>query len=144
MNDMIGIRGGIGVQWLNIDVGSSNLKCDIYKYEFHPLSRNQSCPAGQQCEYRVFYQHTASGGYNDSYYGYFSDSDEPIVALKTQKFDWEYNEPFFANLGFVIGDDWAGKFDYLKEYCDVVYLPRTNGISTTFIKNKLGNENEKN
>lgn len=118
MNDMIGIRGGIGVQWLNIDVGSSNLKYDIYKYEFHPLSRNQSCPAGQQCEYRVFYQHTASGGYNDSYYGYFSDSDEPIVALKTQKFDWEYNEPFFANLGFVIGDDWyiygAGAIGFIK------------------------------
>ncbi len=44
---------------------------------------------------------------------------------------------------FVIGDDWAGKFDYLKEYCDVVYLPRTNGISTTFIKNKLGYKNAK-
>lgn len=44
---------------------------------------------------------------------------------------------------FVIGDDWLGKFDYLKEYCKVIYLPRTKNISTTFIKNKLGNENEK-
>ena len=31
---------------------------------------------------------------------------------------------------FVMGDDWEGKFDHLKEYCEVVYLPRTVGIST--------------
>lgn len=35
---------------------------------------------------------------------------------------------------FVIGDDWEGKFDYLKEYCEVIYLPRTPEISTTQIK----------
>lgn len=39
---------------------------------------------------------------------------------------------------FVIGDDWEGKFDFLKEHCDVVYLPRTPEISTTQIKNDLG------
>jgi len=38
---------------------------------------------------------------------------------------------------FVMGDDWTGKFDFLKEYCDVIYLPRTPGISTTDIKNVL-------
>ena len=38
---------------------------------------------------------------------------------------------------FVMGDDWEGKFDFLKEYCEVVYLPRTVGISTTQIKNDL-------
>lgn len=38
---------------------------------------------------------------------------------------------------FVMGDDWTGKFDYLKEYCEVVYLPRTEGISTTKIKEDL-------
>lgn len=38
---------------------------------------------------------------------------------------------------FVIGDDWTGKFDFLKEYCEVVYLPRTDGISTTQIKEEL-------
>lgn len=38
---------------------------------------------------------------------------------------------------FVMGDDWTGKFDFLKEFCDVVYLPRTEGISTTQIKNDL-------
>jgi glycerol-3-phosphate cytidylyltransferase len=39
---------------------------------------------------------------------------------------------------FVIGDDWAGKFDFLKDYCEVVYLPRTPDISTTQIKTNLG------
>lgn len=38
---------------------------------------------------------------------------------------------------FVMGDDWKGKFDFLKEYCEVVYLPRTEGISTTQIKQNL-------
>jgi glycerol-3-phosphate cytidylyltransferase len=38
---------------------------------------------------------------------------------------------------FVIGDDWEGKFDFLKEQCEVVYLPRTEGISTTKIKHDL-------
>jgi len=38
---------------------------------------------------------------------------------------------------FVMGDDWTGKFDFLKDYCDVIYLPRTPGISTTNIKNHL-------
>jgi len=38
---------------------------------------------------------------------------------------------------FVIGDDWKGKFDSLKEICEVVYLPRTPEISTTQIKNDL-------
>ena len=38
---------------------------------------------------------------------------------------------------FVIGDDWKGKFDFLKDYCEVVYLPRTPEISTTQIKKDL-------
>ncbi|MBQ5979522.1 MAG: glycerol-3-phosphate cytidylyltransferase [Bacteroidales bacterium] len=39
---------------------------------------------------------------------------------------------------FVMGDDWEGKFDFLKEEgCEVVYLPRTEGISTTKIKQDL-------
>ncbi len=35
---------------------------------------------------------------------------------------------------FTVGSDWEGKFDYLKEYCKVVYLPRTEGISSTGIR----------
>ena len=38
---------------------------------------------------------------------------------------------------FVMGDDWKGKFDYLKDYCKVVYLPRTEGISTSMLKENL-------
>jgi glycerol-3-phosphate cytidylyltransferase len=38
---------------------------------------------------------------------------------------------------FVMGDDWKGKFDHLKEYCQVIYLPRTRGISTTALKRLL-------
>lgn len=40
----------------------------------------------------------------------------------------------------VMGDDWEGneKFEVLRDYCEVVYLPRTEGISTTKIKKELG------
>ncbi len=41
---------------------------------------------------------------------------------------------------FVMGDDWTGKFDFLKPYCEVVYLPRTPEISTTQIKNDLNHK----
>lgn len=35
---------------------------------------------------------------------------------------------------FTVGSDWVGYFDYLKEYCKVVYLPRTEGISSSEIR----------
>lgn len=38
---------------------------------------------------------------------------------------------------FVMGDDWEGEFDELREYCKVTYLSRTEGISTTKVKNDL-------
>jgi len=38
---------------------------------------------------------------------------------------------------FVIGDDWAGEFDFLKDYCEVVYLARTEDISSTKIKDGI-------
>lgn len=38
---------------------------------------------------------------------------------------------------FVMGNDWEGKFDFLKDYCEVVYMERTPEISTTKIKNDL-------
>ena len=41
----------------------------------------------------------------------------------------KYNVDIFA-----IGSDWEGKFDYLKEFCEVVYLPRTEGISSTMLR----------
>ena len=45
---------------------------------------------------------------------------------------------------FVIGDDWKGKFDLISEYCELVYLPRTEGVSSTqireetFAKHRIG------
>lgn len=41
---------------------------------------------------------------------------------------------------FAIGSDWKGKFDYLNEYCKVVYLPRTEGISSTMLRAESQNE----
>lgn len=38
---------------------------------------------------------------------------------------------------FVMGNDWEGKFDFLKEKCEVVYLPRTPEISSTKVKSDL-------
>ena len=35
---------------------------------------------------------------------------------------------------FTVGSDWVGKFDYLNEFCEVVYLPRTEGVSSTQIR----------
>lgn len=37
---------------------------------------------------------------------------------------------------FTVGSDWAGKFDYLKEYCKVVYLERTEGVSSSEIRSE--------
>ncbi len=44
----------------------------------------------------------------------------------------KYNVDIFA-----MGDDWVGKFDDLSTYCQVLYLPRTHGISTTYLKTTL-------
>lgn len=54
--------------------------------------------------------------------------------------DWEqkledikaYNVDVFA-----IGDDWKGKFDHLKEHCEVCYLPRTPNVSSTELRRSL-------
>lgn len=54
--------------------------------------------------------------------------------------DWDQKVSDVENFGvdvFVIGDDWKGKFDFLKSQCDVVYLERTPSISTSHIKNEL-------
>lgn len=61
--------------------------------------------------------------------------DEVIPETK-----WEQKINDVVNHGidiFVMGDDWKGEFDFLKDYCQVVYLPRTVGISTTKIKTDL-------
>ncbi|USK59539.1 glycerol-3-phosphate cytidylyltransferase [Peribacillus asahii] len=54
--------------------------------------------------------------------------------------NWEQKKEDIIREGvdiFVMGDDWKGKFDELSEVCEVVYLPRTIGISTSQIKEDL-------
>lgn len=65
------------------------------------------------------------------------------VDLVIPEENWEQKANDVKNYNIdvvVMGSDWAGsdKFDYLKEYCEVVYLDRTEGISTTKIKEDLG------
>lgn len=63
------------------------------------------------------------------------------VDLVIAEESWEQKPRDIKNLNidvFVMGDDWAGKFDdQLKNLCEVVYLPRTPNISTTDIKQML-------
>lgn len=61
-------------------------------------------------------------------------ADEVIIEdYLGQKIDdiQRYNVDIFA-----IGSDWTGKFDYLNEYCKVIYLPRTEGISSTMLRER--------
>lgn len=48
----------------------------------------------------------------------------------------EYVQKYAADV-LVMGDDWAGRFDWIKDYCEVVYLPRTPSISTTAVIEKI-------
>lgn len=64
------------------------------------------------------------------------------VDLVIPEYNWEQKiddiKTYKADI-FVMGDDWKGKFDYLKDICEVVYLQRTPDISTTKIKNEALN-----
>lgn len=74
-------------------------------------------------------------------------ADRAEILLATRYVDevipeehWEQKPDDIARYGvdlFVMGDDWAGKFDELKAHCDVLYLPRTPSISTTKVKQTL-------
>lgn len=53
---------------------------------------------------------------------------------------WEQKVADIQRFGagtFVMGDDWAGKFDFLKPFCRVVYLPRTVDISSTQLRDRI-------
>ena len=53
---------------------------------------------------------------------------------------WEQKEKDIKTFDidiFVMGNDWEGKFDFLRDYCEVVYLPRTDDISSTEIKKQM-------
>ena len=76
--------------------------------------------------------------------------DYLIVGLSTNEFNEKKNKKCYFSYDinlyqidtFVMGDDWKGKFDDLKDLCEVVYLERTPEISTTKIKTELKNFNE--
>ncbi len=58
--------------------------------------------------------------------------------------DWDQKEIDIKNNdidALIMGDDWKGKFDNFKNICDVVYLPRTKGISSTIIRERIHEEN---
>lgn len=75
----------------------------------------------------------------------YSDRAEIVSAIKfvdqvfpENEWDQKITDVIKHNIDiFVIGDDWKGKFDFLKEYCEVVYLSRTPDISSTQLKNQL-------
>lgn len=62
------------------------------------------------------------------------------VELVIKENSWDQKEKDVEEYGvdiFAIGDDWTGKFDYLSKMCEVIYLPRTQGVSTTDLKSSL-------
>ncbi len=64
------------------------------------------------------------------------------VDLVIPEENWEQKISDIKKYGidtFVMGNDWEGKFDHLRQYCEVVYLERTVGISTTELKQSLTN-----
>jgi len=63
-----------------------------------------------------------------------------FVDLVFEEKNWDQKIPDVTAYGiniFVIGDDWKGHFDFLKPHCEVVYLPRTPGVSTSLLKEKV-------
>ena len=66
------------------------------------------------------------------------------VDLVIPENDWEQKisdvQKYQADI-FVMGDDWEGKFDFLKDYCEVIYLPRTPDVSSTQAKKYLKGNN---
>ncbi|MBR2786975.1 MAG: glycerol-3-phosphate cytidylyltransferase [Clostridia bacterium] len=63
------------------------------------------------------------------------------LVIPEESWEQKINDVKTYNVDVVVmGDDWAGneKFEELKDYCDVVYLERTKGVSTTQIKRELG------
>ncbi len=85
-----------------------------------------------------------AGKHKEAYHSY-EDRKAILEAIKyvdevIPEESWEQKIPDVVNNKvdvFVMGSDWEGKFDFLKDYCEVVYLPRTEGISTSKIKADL-------
>ena len=76
------------------------------------------------CNYIIFdFKH------DESYYHiYINDNKKEINRDDINKYDIDI---------FTVGSDWEGVFDFLKEFCEVIYLPRTECISSTLRKQKI-------
>jgi glycerol-3-phosphate cytidylyltransferase len=60
------------------------------------------------------------------------------LVFAESSWDQKISDIYRLNINvFGIGDDWLGHFDYLQNLCDVVYLSRTPGISTTILKHTI-------
>lgn len=62
------------------------------------------------------------------------------VDLAIPEYSWDQKVDDIKKYGvsvFGMGHDWEGRFDFLKDHCEVVYLPRTEGISSTALKKTL-------
>lgn len=86
--------------------------------------------------------------HKDSYYCYEERKliieSIKYVDLVIPEYSWEQKISDIKKYDidiFVMGEDWKGKFDFLKDYCEVIYLSRTPGISTTKIKTDLSFRN---
>lgn len=81
------------------------------RYPVYPESDRMAIVAGMRCVDEVF--------------------PEESLELKA-----EYIKRYKADR-LVMGDDWAGRFDELKSLCEVIYLPRTEGVSTTHVMARI-------
>ena len=67
------------------------------------------------------------------------------VDLVVPEYNWDQKiddvKKYQADI-FVMGDDWQGKFDFLKDYCEVIYLPRTPDVCSTKTKEYLQTKGE--
>jgi choline-phosphate cytidylyltransferase len=96
-------------------VGISSDELNVAKKSRYPVFNQEEraeLVANLQCVYQVFI--------------------EESLELKRH-----YVQEYAADI-LVMGDDWAGKFDYLSDICQVIYLPRTPSISTTAVIEKIG------
>lgn len=62
------------------------------------------------------------------------------VDLAIAETDWAQKQTDIVAYGvdaFVMGDDWTGRFDELKSLCEVIYLPRTGGVSSSELKTSV-------
>ncbi len=109
INNKFGVRAALGLQLEKMDVQPTTVAYDYYKYEFVPLSdmyNGRPCPAGKTCQMLRFNKyHDGKHTGIDSFWGYFSEPENPIITPKAQVVNWSYNEPVYGNFGLIAYED---------------------------------------